>query len=118
MPAESDLYSALSGDTDVTDIVGTSIFSDLPDEGVDAPFVFFERLDTEMVYSIHTPIPIAQYAQLAVICYADTREIAEDLGDKCVIAAANANLIYTGRQGEYDPDSKLFAAAIELRHNS
>ncbi len=117
MTAETDLYSALSGDSSVTAIVGTKIFSDIPDEGESAPFIFFERLDTDMVYSIHSGVPIAQMAQMAVVCYSDTREQAESIGDLCVTAASNSGFVYVGRQGEYDPESKLFAAAIQLQHN-
>lgn len=101
----------------MTAIVGTKIFSDIPDEGADAPFVFFERIDTEMIPSIHSGMPIAEITQLSVVCYAETREAAEALGDACVTGATGAGFIYDGRLGEYDPEIKLFAAAIELRHN-
>lgn len=117
MAAESDLYTALSTDTPVSDVVGTRIYSDAPDQGVDAPFIFYERVSTEMITTIHSGMPIAEISQLAAVCYADTREDAESLGDKTVQALASAGFIYTGRQGEYDPETKLFAAAIEVQHN-
>lgn len=117
MAAETDLYSALSGDSGVTAIVGTKIYSDIPEEGASAPFVFYERVDTEMIPSIHSGMPIAQITQLQAVCYAATRESAEALGDACVLAATNADFIYSGRLGEYDADIELFAAAISFQHN-
>lgn len=117
MSAEEDLYAALVADSDVTDLVATKIYSDFPDEDVSAPFVFYERTDTEMIHGIHSGIPMAEIAQLVVICYADTREAAESIGDKVVIAADAGDLVYVGRQGEYDDESKLFAAVLQLQHN-
>lgn len=117
MAAESDLYAALSGATAVTAVVADKIYSDVPDQGDEPPFIFYERVGTEMITTIHNGYPIAEISQLAVVCYAKTREATESLGDKVVTAAADAGFIYTGRQGEYDPETGLFAAAIELQHN-
>lgn len=117
MPAESELNTALIGDADVTNLVGEKVFSDIPGEGVSDPFVFFERLDTEIINTIHGGPPVAEISQMAVVCYARTRELAEQIGDACLSAAIDAGFIYQGRQGEYDDDSKLFAAAIQLQHN-
>ena len=119
MPAETDLYAALVNAPDVLAVVGSRIFSDTPDEDEPAPYIFYERIDTETINTIHTGLPIAEISQFALVCYAETREQAEALGDLAAIAAAGTpgGLIYVGRQGEYDPDTRLFAAAIVLQHN-
>ncbi len=117
MAAETDLYDALSNAAAVTAIVGTNIYSDLVVEDIDAPYIYFERTNTEMVNTIHTGIPIAQFTDFAVICFAVTREAAEDLGDKAYTAvAASGDFIYTGRVGEFDDKTRLFAAALLFQH--
>lgn len=117
MAAESDLYAALTGAAPVTAIVGDKVYSDIPDQGDEPPFIFYERVSTEMINNIHGGTPVAEISQMAVVCYAKTREATESLADKAVTAAAAAGFSYTGRQGEYDPETGLFAAAIELQHN-
>ncbi len=117
MAAESDLYLALTQSAEVVNIVGGNIFSDLPGENATAPFIFFERIDTDVVHTIHSGLPLAEITQLSIICYAKTRESAEELADLCVVAADQGNLIYTGRQGEYDDESRLFAAVLLVQHN-
>lgn len=118
MPAETDLYDLLSGNAAVTQIVGGKVFSDLPDEEVAPPYIYYERINTEMINTIHTGIPIAQISDFVVICFAEHRAAAEDLGDKAFVAAAADNsFVYIGRQGEYDADTRLYAAAIQLQHN-
>lgn len=118
MPAEADLYAKLTAAPAVSAIVGTQIHSDLPDEEVAPPYLFYERIDTEIINSIHNGLPLAEIASFAVVCFAETREAAEALGDAAMAAAAGDNtFVYIGRQGEYDPETRLFAAAIQLQHH-
>lgn len=117
MSAESDLYAALSGSLPVTSLVGTRISSDAPDQGAATPYVFYERVDTDVISSLHDGTPIAEITRLNLVCYGAEREDAEDLGNKAVTAVTAAGFIYTGRQGEYDPETKFYAAVLGLQHN-
>lgn len=117
MAAESDLYSALSGFSGLTDMVGTNIFSDIPEEGREAPFVYFERTETEPIFTIHDGAPIAQITYFDVAACAALRDQAEAIADEIIHATAS-DFITIGRSGEYDEKSELFISVLQLEHQS
>lgn len=118
MSAESDLYAALSGDTDVTDLTGSRIYADVRDEGDGVPAIVYSRTATVPYVSLHTGETFAETATLEVLCIAKDRETAEGLRDKVMAAAiAAADFIYQDRGGSYDPDADLFISILILNHN-
>lgn len=118
MSAETDIYSALSGSTAVTNISGSRIYADVRDEGDGVPAIVYERTGTLPYVSLHTGETFAETATMEVLCIAKDRETAEDLRDKVMAAAiAAADFIYQDRGGSYDPDADLFISILTLNHN-
>lgn len=117
MSAESDLYTALSGASGVTDIVSTRIYSDVRDQETDVPALTYTRSGTSVISSLHTGAVFAEQASLSVDCLAKTREGAEELADQVYLACTSANLSYQDRAGQYDPDSDLFITTLLFIHD-
>jgi len=117
MSAESDLYTALSGASGVTDIVSTRIYSDVRDQETDVPALTYSRSGTNIIQSLHTGEVFAEQATLTVACLAKTRERAEALADQVYLASIATALAYQDRSGDYDPDTDLFITTIVLIHN-
>jgi hypothetical protein len=117
MAAESDLYTALTGASPVTDIVSARIYADVRDQEDDVPAIFFQRTDTNVINTIHGNAPCAETASMLVVCFENTRELAETLANAVTTAAITAGFLYTSRRGEYSPDLDVYATILQFTYN-
>jgi len=116
MAAETQLYNALSGSTDITDIVSTNIYSDIRDQGDDSPAIYFERSDTEFLYTIDSYVSYGEKSSFILSCFELTREKAEALTALIITATAAATFLCTDKQNSYDEETELFTTTIQLNY--
>lgn len=115
MSAETDLYSALSGDAALAAVVGTRIYPDaVPQEQVGA-CIAYARQGTEPVLTIHSAAPVGAFVLLEVVCMAAKRADAEDVADKALVPLAAAQFQLTDRRAEYDSDLQLWGTVLTVR---
>jgi len=116
MSAETDLYSALSTDAALAAVIEEKIFSDIADEEVEPPFIYYEKINSEAFNTIHGGAPFAEISEIAVVCFSESREEAESIANLAMLAATNNDFVYTGSESEYEEEQKLYASLIQLKH--
>lgn len=77
---ENGLYSHLSGDSTITDIVGTNIYGGQVAQHATAPFVRFFRVGAYRVHSTLGPNGLAN-PRMQIDCYASTYQGVKELAD-------------------------------------
>ncbi len=112
MSAESALYSALSGASGLTALVGTRIYPDVIPEDADLPAVVTARQGTEPVIGIGGA-KFGEFAQMIVSAWAPTRTLAESVGDQIAEALRVAGNPATNRAGGYDEDTGFFTVTLD-----
>ena len=116
MAAETQLYNALSGSTDITDIVSTRIYSDIRDQGDILPAIYFERSSTEYLNTIDTYVPQGEKSTFILSCFETTREKAEVLTALIITATASSNFLCIDKQNSYDEETETFTTTIQLNY--
>jgi hypothetical protein len=118
MSAETVAYSTLSGAGAVTAITGTRIYPDFAPTETALPAIAFSRVNTVYTNVIHQAAPVGVDVVLEVWCMAETRKVAEQLGDAVVAAlgaATPSGFYMQDRTPDFDAESKIFAAVLTVR---
>ena len=117
MSAETALFAALSGAPAVTAIVGagaaTRIYPDVVPQEIELPAVAFLRGATEYVHTL-SALAVDQRATLDVICLAETRLAAEQLGDAVEAACVSARQPPASRRADYDHENGIWATVLTV----
>lgn len=116
MAIETILYVALSGDSDITDIVGDRIYSDIREQGDIIPSIYFDRSDTEYTYTIGSNIPAIEKATFFVTCFASTREASENINDEVVAALSASGFICYGKESGYEEETEDYSTTIQASY--
>lgn len=111
MSAESDLYSALSGRSTLTALVGTRIDPDAIPEGNALPAVVYQRSSTSPVTTIGG-VTVAEDVLFEITAWAETRTAADAVADEVAAAVTGAGNPPADRQTGYDSECGLFACTI------
>lgn len=112
MSAEQDLTTILTAAPGVTALVGDRIYPDLVPESKAAPYIGYERVNTEPILTIHGP-GLGDNVRLMVACWAKTRLEAEALADEVATAMQVAGHVYLARGAEYDESTGRSAATLD-----
>lgn len=112
MSAETDLYAALTARSLLVALVGTRIYPDAAPEGKAVPLVVYQRASTTPITTVHGET-VAEEIRFAVTAWAKSRTEADAVGDEIVAALFEAGNPYTDRAASIDPETGLFACAIE-----
>jgi len=115
MGAETQVYTALSGDAGVTAIVGNRISPNVVGEKVPMPAVCYNRADTDYIVTIHSALPVGDSVLVDVWCMAKTEDEASELADAAIVALAAAYIAPTNRRHEYDSESEITAVVVTVR---
>lgn len=99
MSAETELYSALTGDATVAGLVAARVYPDLIPAGSATPCIAFVRSGTEYVSTIHGTT-LAGKATLEVYVLADTREAADSLAASVVAGISDNGFVVVNRRAE------------------
>jgi hypothetical protein len=116
MAAESDLYTALSGSSDITDIVSTRIYSDIRDQQGDLPAIYFDKTGVDFINLISSNTPAATRTSFSITCFETTREKAETLTDYIVTALTTNNFIAIDDQSDYDDESEIYSTTVQTTY--
>ena len=128
MSAETDLVDALEANAAVVALLQISgvsptelrIYPDVVAQEIDLPAVAFQRLATEYNNTIHAIAPTSAQISIDIWCMADTRSVAESIGDAVEGALAPAAFLLVGRRGEIDPDDPdriIWATVLSVVRN-
>ena len=115
MTSEERLRAAIVGATDVTDIIGTKIYNESIPQNKEPPFAVYQRVGTEVIPTIHGTVAY-EIATLRVICYAESRPVAEDVANKMVAAVLPEGFMLSDRSGGYVVDIDMHSALLVLTH--
>lgn len=112
MSAETQLYAALSGRTELTELVGTRIYPDAIPENSPLPAVVYVRSSTNPTYTIGGTL-VCEDVRLSVTAWAPTRTEAEAVADQIRSAIDGAGHPIADRASGFDNEVGLFAVTIE-----
>ena len=115
MSAEDALFAALTGATEVTNLVSTRVYRGYVPQEVQAPCIAFDRVATEHVNTIHGTV-LASRASLEIWCMAEQGRQADRIADAVTPIAAGQKFIPTGRRAEFDVDSGIWSTVISVDH--
>lgn len=113
MSAESALYSALSGASGLTALVGTRIYPDVIPEDADLPAVVYQRAGTSPVTTIGN-VTVAENIRFVITAWAETRTAADAVAVEIGPALAAAENPAVDRSTGYDPECGLYAATVDV----
>lgn len=113
MSAESALYAILSGSSGVTALVGARVYPDVIPQDQALPAIAYARSGTEPVVTIHGTVE-AEFAQMSVQCWAESRTSAEQVAQAVSTALSAAGEAYTNRGVLFDQDAGLFGAVVDV----
>ena len=114
MAAETNLYDALSNDSNITDIVSDRIYSDIRDQGDKFPAIYYERSNTEFLNTIDSFVPVGEKSSFILSCFETTREKAEALTALIITSTATSEFLCTDKQNSYDEEIEAFTTTIQL----
>ena len=119
MSAETDLNAALLAAAPVTALVGTGnaarIYPDVVPQDVKLPAIAFVRADTEYLHTIHSDVPVGEFAILEIACMGTSRAEADDLAGKAIAALGAARFGIAGRRAEIDVEQGIWATIVTVR---
>lgn len=114
MVAETNLYNALSNDSNITAIVSDRIYSDIRDQGDIFPAIFFERSNTEFLNTLDSFAPCGEKSSFVLSCFETTREKAEALTALIITATSSAEFLCTDKQNSFDEETETFTTTIQV----
>jgi hypothetical protein len=112
MSAETELYSALSSQSGLTNLVGSRIYPDAIPENVSLPAVVFVRANTLPTYTIGGA-RVCEFVHFPVTAWAKTRSEVEAVADQIELALEISQNLPVDRSSGYDNEVGLFAVTIE-----
>lgn len=112
MSAETQLYAALSGRTELSSLVGTRIYPDAIPENSPLPAVVYVRASTNPTYTIGGQL-VCEDVRMAVTVWATSRTEAEAVADQVRSAINVAGHPIVDRSSGFDNEVGLFAVTIE-----
>lgn len=115
MDAETIVYGALSGASPVTAIVSTRISPLVVGEKVQMPAICYSRGDTEYISTIHSGVPLGEFAVFEVWCMAKTEDAARTLANAATNALGAVFAMPTNKRHEYDSESEIYAVVLTVR---
>lgn len=113
MASETILYNALLNSTDITDVVGDRISSDIRIQGEEIPSIWFDKGDTDYSYDLSGSDPVSEKSNYFITCFAQTRESSESLGDDIVLALSGADFIISGREPGYEDETDDYSTTMQ-----
>ena len=116
MTAETDLYDALRNDVDVTAVVGTRIYPDEQPEDDPKPAIVYTQVSAEAFQTVHGTT-VGMTTTFAVICMADSRTQAIDLGTKASAALQGNYIRFVDRNDDFDPESETHLTVLTVEHD-
>jgi len=111
MSAETELHTALAGDTSLAAAVSTRIYPDFLAQEIALPAVVYQRSETEYVVTIHDGVVKGSRVTMEIWCLHNTRIGAESLADLVETAIASA-LLPVDRRPEFDADTLTFSTVV------
>lgn len=122
MSFQSDIYTAITGNGTVAGLVGTSIFPDVADGTVSAPFIVYQVVSTDGE-TTHDGVRNIEFPLVQFSCWSTTKASAislaaavnDVLDGKTISGTANASFTFSNQFGNYDSESKLFGEILEYR---
>jgi hypothetical protein len=116
MAAESDLYDALSSNTNISDLVSSRIYSDIRDQQTEIPAIYFEKTGVEFFNTVSSNMPVATKTSFAVTCFESTREKAETLTDHIITALSGNDFMIIDDQSNYEEESETYSTTIQTNY--
>ena len=112
MSAESEVYAALAADTDLAALVADRIYPDTVPEECPLPALAFVRTGGEKFYGLDDSLH-AERVRMRVVCWAETRTAANEIGDAVTAALVAAGLPPATPDADFAESVGEFAAVIE-----
>lgn len=116
MAAETDLYNALSGSSNITTLVSTRIYSDLRDQGAELPAIYFEKTGVDFSYTLDSYTPATTTTDFIIRCFETTRLKSETLADHVITALASNNFMCADDQSDYDEETQIYTTTIQASY--
>jgi hypothetical protein len=115
MGAETTVYAALANDAAVDALIDGRISPNAIKEKTPLPAICYTRADTEFITTIHSSIPVGEFAVMEVWCMAKTEDVASSVADAAIVALGGAKIPPVGRRHEYDSETEVTAVVITVR---
>lgn len=112
MSAESDVYAALAGDVALAALVNGRIFPDAIPEESPLPAIAFVRAGGEKFYGLDNSLH-AERVRMRIVCWAETRTAANEVGDAVTEALMSADLPPDTPDADFAESVGDFASVIE-----
>ncbi len=120
MSFEADLYSRLSGDSEVVTLVDTRIYPLVAPQGTSRPYCVYLTLSKPNTYS-HSGFGEISQIKIQVSCYADTYQTAKDVANAVTAAlktwpgSQGAQAVFRSNEHDlYDKDNNLYHVPVEF----
>lgn len=115
MKPEQVMYSALSGDAEVTALVGSKIYIDEIPQGTVTPSIVYQRDSTEPQNTIHGT-QIGEFVVMSVVVHSETRPQAESIATEVEAALRSSAFWKVSQESGFDDDKKLHIVALQYRY--
>lgn len=114
---KADLYSALTGSSAVTALVGTRIYVNTVPEHVALPCIAIRRSGTQFETTIHNGVPIARITQGYVFVMGEAQRDVDPVAEAVIAAAGAAGFYPTDLSDELPDGDDLSIAAAVMQFN-
>ena len=112
MSAETEIYAALAASTELMEMVGGRIFPDSVKDEHPLPAIAFVRVGGEKFYGLDGTLH-AERVRMRVVCWAETRTVANEVGDAVTDALVVAGLPPATPDADYAESVGEFASVVE-----
>jgi len=115
MSPESIIYSTLTGDAEVTALVGTNIYIDEIPQGIGFPSIVYQRDKTEPQNTIHGT-QVGEFVVMSVVIHSTGRSEAESIATEVESAMRASEFWKVTQESGFDDDKKLHIVALQYRY--
>lgn len=112
MSAETDIYAALAGDAALAALVNGRVYPDTIPEECPLPAIAFIRSGGEKFYGLDNSLH-AERVRMRIVCWAETRTAANEVGDAVTEALLAADLPPDTPDADFAESVGEFAAVVE-----
>lgn len=112
MSAETDIYAAMAASPELAGLVAARIYPDSIPEECALPAIAFVRAGGEKFYGLDNALH-AERVRMRVVCWAETRTAANEVGDAVTDALVAAGLPPATPDADYAESVGEFASVIE-----
>ena len=112
MSAETDIYAALAASTELAWLVAARIYPDAIPEECPMPAIAFVRVGGEKFYGLDNALH-AERVRVRIVCWAETRTAANEIGDAVTEALVTAGLPPATPDADYAESVGEFSSVIE-----